>query len=187
MSAQVLYPPGALDKERFTALCVRCGNCINICPSQIIFPNSDFAQVYGLPTPALRFESGYCLENCNRCTQVCPSGAITSLSVTDKNRIKIGIAKINLEICLLADGKECTTCIKRCPYDAIVIKSSDDGFSTQPWINETRCNGCGACEFFCPTRPKRAIKISTLSEIKTLRNHISKTSSKAGAELLVRS
>jgi MinD superfamily P-loop ATPase len=81
------------------------------------------------------------------------------LSLAEKRRQVIGLARIDLATCLLANGRECTACIRLCPYQAVVMVSSEDGFETEPQVNSDKCNGCGACEAVCPVRPARAIRV----------------------------
>jgi MauM/NapG family ferredoxin protein len=155
----VLRPPGSIGEEHFTGVCVRCGNCAQACPSKIILPDFGTSGTAGLLTPRVRFDEDYCREDCHRCGQVCPSGAITRLSLAEKRRRAIGPAQVDQDICLLANGRECTACIKRCPYAAIAMQSTDGGFSSAPRVDLTRCTGCGACEALCPVRPRRAIRV----------------------------
>lgn len=157
--AAPLRPPGAVAEDRFRGACVRCGNCARACPSRIIHPDVGASGVAGFLTPALRFDGDYCREDCHRCNEVCPSGAIARLSLAEKRRRLIGAARVDLNLCWLAEGRECTSCIKRCPYEAITIQTSADGFSTQPLVDLAKCNGCGACEVACPVSPRRAIRV----------------------------
>jgi ferredoxin-type protein NapF len=154
-----LRPPGSLNEQRFTGLCVRCGNCAQICPSQIVQPDFGGSGVIGFLTPRLSFSHDYCREDCHRCNLACPSGAIARLSLAEKRRRVIGQAVVDLDLCLLAQGRECTACIQKCPYEAIVMHSADGGFSGEPRVKPDRCNGCGACEAVCPTDPVRAIRV----------------------------
>ena len=154
-----LRPPGALDEKKFSGVCIRCGNCERACPARIIRPALGAAGLANLLTPTLSFSTDYCRETCHRCTQVCPSGALPRLTLTEKNKHAIGGARVELDLCLLADGRECTECIKSCPFDALSIQSKDGGFSTQPSVDLKKCNGCGACEASCPVRPRRAIRV----------------------------
>jgi MauM/NapG family ferredoxin protein len=158
-TAAPLRPPGAIAEERFRGVCVRCGNCVQACPSRVIEPDGGRHGAFSLLTPALRFDRDYCREDCRRCTGVCPSGALAPLVLEAKRRHVIGEAVVTLGTCLLAAGAECTACIRRCPYEAISVQTSDDGFGAQPQVDRTRCNGCGACETACPTRPQRAIRV----------------------------
>ena len=155
-NAAPLRPPGAIREASFPGVCIRCGNCERACPAQIIRPDLGTAGLASLMTPVLRFDADYCHENCHRCTEVCPSGAIAQLSLTQKHKHLIGQATIDVERCLLADGKECTACITHCPFGALSVQSPDGGFTNRPIVNPAKCNGCGACEAVCPTRPLRA-------------------------------
>jgi len=154
-----LRPPGALDETRFTGVCVRCGSCVRVCPSRILRPDLGEHGLAGLLAPVVRFTEGYCRENCNRCNMVCPSGAITRLSLAEKRLRVIGPALVDLDICLLANGQECTTCIRACPYEALTIQETAGGLSAKPFLDLAKCTGCGACELACPTSPRPAIVV----------------------------
>lgn len=156
-----MRPPGSLDEFKFSGICIRCGNCTAVCPSRIIRPDLGAHGMANPLTPVLDFSGGYCHETCNRCNEACPSGAIERLPLAEKNRRVIGRAKINLDTCLLANGRECTACIKACPFQALTIDSLDGGFTTQPVLAMAKCTGCGACESVCPVRPLRAILVSS--------------------------
>ena len=154
-----LRPPGSLNEGNFTGVCVRCGNCAQVCPAHVIRP--DLAGgLAGLLTPRLNFAEDFCRADCNRCHQVCPSGAIARLSLVEKRRAVIGLAHVDLDTCLMALGRECNACIQHCPYEVITIAGGADGFSSQPQVDLSRCNGCGACETVCPVRPERSIRVA---------------------------
>ena len=154
-----LRPPGSLDETRFVGVCIRCGNCAQACPSQIIQPDLGEGGFAALLTPRLRFNSDYCREDCHRCGLACPSGAIARLPLPEKRRRVIGPARVDLDTCLLAAGHECTACLQRCPYEALRLHSPDGGFSNEPRVDLGKCTGCGACEAVCPVRPARAIRV----------------------------
>ncbi|MBM3890041.1 MAG: 4Fe-4S dicluster domain-containing protein [Verrucomicrobia bacterium] len=154
-----LRPPGAAPDPDFGGLCARCGSCIRVCPSGIIKPDVRPAAATGFLAPTVRFESGYCLETCHRCAQVCPSGAIARLSLEAKRRAIIGLARLDAEVCWLSEEKECGVCVNRCPYQAISLVFDQEAYVSLPRVAADRCNGCGACELVCPTKPK-AIKVT---------------------------
>ncbi|MCX8037162.1 MAG: 4Fe-4S dicluster domain-containing protein [Candidatus Sumerlaeia bacterium] len=158
-AAVPLRPPGAAAEARFTGLCVRCGNCVRRCPAAIIRPDVARYGVASFMTPVLDFSEDYCRPDCRSCTQVCPSGALKRLSAAAKRAYRIGLAQVNCDLCLLANGAECTACITQCPYEAIAIESPDGGFTSQPAVDKQKCNGCGACEAVCPVRPHRAVRV----------------------------
>lgn len=156
-TAAPLRPPCALGEEKFSGVCIRCGNCERACPARIIQPDLGATGLANLLTPTLHFAADYCRENCTRCIDVCPSGALARLPLERKRKHVIGRAKLDLDICLLAAGQECTECIKSCPFGALAVDSKD--FSSQPVLDLKLCNGCGACESNCPVRPRRAIRV----------------------------
>ena len=45
-----LRPPGAVEEDRFLALCIKCGQCLQVCPYHSI-ELADFAKGFGVGTP----------------------------------------------------------------------------------------------------------------------------------------
>jgi MauM/NapG family ferredoxin protein len=154
-----LRPPGARDESQFAGVCTRCGNCLRVCPSRIIdrdIGQNEWAKLF---TPVLSFDNDYCREDCIRCTEVCPSGALVRLSLKEKMNIQIGLAHVDMNLCLLGDDRECSVCKRWCPYDAIQYVFSQEEYTLIPKIDPQKCTGCGACEATCPTEPQKAIVV----------------------------
>lgn len=154
-----LRPPNARTGTQFLGLCTRCGNCLRACPTGVIRRDMGGHGLTSLLTPVLSFQQGYCREDCTRCTEVCPSGAISPLHIRDKASVRIGVPRVSREICLLSEDRECSACARWCPYGAIRYVFSEESYSLQVRIDPGKCNGCGACEAACPTKPRRAIVI----------------------------
>jgi len=152
-------PPNAREESRFVGLCTRCGNCVRSCPTGIIERDMGGHGLASLLTPVLSFRDGYCREDCVRCTEVCPSGAIVRLPARDKAGVRIGLPRVDMNICLLAEDRECSACARWCPYGAIRYVFSEEQYALQPQIDLEKCNGCGACEAACPTKPHKAIVV----------------------------
>ncbi len=153
-----IRPPGSVDEPRFAGLCVRCGNCIRACPTGIIRPDLGNYGIAGLYAPLIRFEEGYCLEDCRLCTQACPSGAIGRLSLEQKRHTPIGLARLDPAVCILAaEDRECSACVTICPYQAIEIVFNEEDYTSTPCIDPNKCPGCGACQVACPTEPKAIV------------------------------
>jgi ferredoxin-type protein NapF len=154
-----IRPPGALDEIRFRGVCVRCGTCVRACPTKILHADQGEHGLSGLLTPVVGFDPGYCREDCCRCGEVCPSGAIARLAPAEKKSARMGLAKVDMSVCLLGDERECSICKNVCPYQAIATVWSDEGYTTVLKIDRDRCPGCGACEVACPTEPRKAIVV----------------------------
>lgn len=156
-----VVPPGAGSPERFARLCTRCYACVQTCPTKVIrvgMPKSlDFESAL---MPELDAEKGFCTQYCNRCTQVCPAGAIRPLSEAEKQQQQIGIAVVYKEKCLAwTDGEHCMVCQEMCPYGAISIDTSPAGIP-RPVVHSAQCRGCGFCQNQCPaTRAGKAILV----------------------------
>jgi ferredoxin-type protein NapF len=153
-----LRPPGAIEEDEFTGLCLRCGNCMRACPSGIIHPDTGQAGILGLLSPVVRYEQEYCVENCNACTKVCPSGALQALNLEQKHRYVIGQAMVDRSLCLWSFS-DCNTCIRACPFEAVQIQWDEEAYESYPVVDPLKCNGCGACEVVCPAGDIKAIKV----------------------------
>ena len=164
-AGRVIRPPGALKEPDFVDRCIRCGNCMKVCPTNGLQPVMLQAGVEGIWTPQLVPEIGYCEYNCTLCGSVCPTGAIPRLSSERKKAMKLGIASVDRSICIAwAYGSECIVCEEHCPVSdkAIkVVKEKIDGRTVlKPRVDPELCIGCGICQNKCPVRPARAIKVS---------------------------
>ncbi|HCU20813.1 MAG: hypothetical protein A2X05_06590 [Bacteroidetes bacterium GWE2_41_25] len=146
----IIRPPASAGPDLFNLLCCRCGSCSRTCPTNIIKPVTDTAYPLAWMTPELIFVDGYCLESCNLCSTVCPTGAISLFSVEAKAELFIGKAEIELKNCLLLNNKECIKCKESCKFEAIDFVASGNILNTVPVINFKRCVGCGACAVVCP-------------------------------------
>jgi ferredoxin len=153
-----LRPPGAIKEGKFTGLCLRCGNCIRACPSRIVHPDPGQSGVLGFLSPVVRYETDYCNEECNACTTVCPSGALQSLNLEQKNKYVIGKASVDTSLCLWG-FTDCNNCIHACPYEAIEVRWNEEAYESFPGVDPLKCNGCGACEAICPTGDLKAVKV----------------------------
>jgi len=76
-----------------------------------------------------------------------------------KARTRIGLARVDMQLCLLGEDRECSACMRWCPYSAIRYVFSEEEYTLVPRIDADKCNGCGACEAACPTSPQKAIKV----------------------------
>ena len=166
---RALTPPGSLSARNMAAHCTGCQLCVAVCPTQVLRPSADLTTFM---QPEMSYEKGYCRPECNKCSQVCPAGAIKPISVEEKSSIQIGHAEWNRKNCIvLTDDVDCGNCARHCPTGAITMILSDyhDLKSRKiPSVNKHLCIGCGACENLCPSRPFSAIYVKGYPNHRTI-------------------
>ena len=149
-----ILPPGADNLDRFLAKCTGCQLCTANCPAGIIVPGKG-----GLGPVSLDFTRGFCLYDCHRCGQVCPTGAIRPLTLAQKRQTKIAVASFDARHCLVfQEGIACGQCGQACPTKAITLRKNGAPRAPKPDL----CIGCGACQNVCPANPK-AMTVGALS------------------------
>lgn len=140
--SSVLRPPGGQGERQFLGACIKCNRCLDACPTNAITLVGLTAGPVQARTPTLNFHRGIC-SFCGKCVEVCPTGALRPYSM---ETVKIGIAQVNKAFCIAWQWVGCTKCKAACTFDA--IRLNGDG---RPVLDAGRCNGCGRCEFACPT------------------------------------
>jgi ferredoxin len=171
---ELVRPPGALGEEEFLSKCIRCGECMKVCPTNGIHPAALEAGLEGVWSPVMRMTIGYCEYECTLCTEVCPTGAIRPLTVAEKQKIKIGLAYIDRNRCLpYASARTCIVCEEHCPTPKKAIwfeeaqATTDTGEKVtvkQPRVNLELCIGCGICTNKCVIKGQPAILVSSVGE-----------------------
>ena len=188
-----IRPPGALGEKQFLGRCIRCGQCMKICPNNAIHPALGEAGVEGLWTPVLIPRIGYCEPTCTLCTDVCPTGAIRHVTDAEKvgkgaPLVRIGTAFIERGRCLpWAMGTPCIVCEEFCPASPKAIELEEDNAMVdgvgkplkKPRVRPDRCTGCGACEFICPVNDRAAIRVSSVGESRDAENSLLQSDGRA--------
>ena len=82
--SKVIRPPGAVEERAFLERCIRCAECMKVCPNNALHPAMFEAGIEGLWTPILIARIGYCEHSCVLCGQVCPTGAIQKITEKEK-------------------------------------------------------------------------------------------------------
>jgi polyferredoxin len=187
-SERLVRPPGALEEKHFLERCIRCGNCMKVCPNNALHPAFLQAGFEGLWTPVLVARIGYCEPACVECGRACPTGAIWEFTEQQKGwssgpasqPIRIGTAFYDHGRCLpWSMAKECIVCEEWCPTSpkAIYLRPAEVVDSEgrvvqlrQPYIDPSRCVGCGACEYACPVRDRPAVYVTSIGESRSQTN-----------------
>ncbi|NMC39266.1 MAG: 4Fe-4S dicluster domain-containing protein [Bacteroidales bacterium] len=146
----IILPPASVGRNLFSSLCCRCGSCIKACPTSIIGFNTGPSDLLSFMTPEVKFGPGYCLEECNLCSRVCPTGAIALFDPDAKGQLFMGSAVITLPDCRLLNNSECNKCLESCKYGAIMFYHGSGYLNMFPVVDEKKCVGCGACMVVCP-------------------------------------
>jgi len=132
-NARLVRPPGSLPEQQFLSRCIKCGQCMRICPTNVIHPAGLAAGLEGLWTPVLNFRIGSsgCQHNCIACGHLCPTAAIRPISLEERQGIgphaeqgpiKIGTAFIDRGRCLpWAMDRPCIVCQENCPVSPKAI------------------------------------------------------------------
>lgn len=153
IGADAVRPPGAIDEAYFRLLCVRCGICLEVCPTKTIVLAGFEDGIAAVNTPkidpligACEFLRGRCEESM-RCADHCPTSALQRMS---KEQVKLGTVKLNPDSCLAYQGKECVVCSEMCPVAEAITVTQD----LKPTFHSDKCVGCGTCVYSCPASPK---------------------------------
>jgi ferredoxin len=182
----VIRPPGSVAEDEFLRRCIKCDQCIRVCPTNVLQPAMFEAGLEGLWTPIMISKMGWCELNCTLCSQVCPTGAIREISIAEKlgvgpfeskGPIKTGTAFYNQGRCLpWAMDTPCVVCEEVCPVSpkaifARIHKDTDRNGKPyelkRPYIDPDKCIGCGICEHECPVKDDPAVYVTAIGETRS--------------------
>ena len=148
---RLLRPPGALEEEAFLSRCTSCGKCAEVCPVRAI-------ELVSNPEPRLHKKPMIEAQRqacviCNdlACMKACPTGALQLVAASE---IRMGLAVVDLNLCVRSRGEDCQICVDKCPIGPTAI---DIPFPGGPVSVKDACTGCGVCEMYCPTDPRAVV------------------------------
>jgi polyferredoxin len=197
-SEKVIRPPGAVEEREFLDRCIRCAECMKVCPNNALHPAFFEAGIEGLWTPILIPRIGYCEFSCVLCGQVCPTGAIQKID--EKAKMGIGQKPISMGTAMYDQGRclpwsmatPCIVCEEFCPTspkaiwtEDVDVPKRDDKYQgkaeharmlsvrvQRPHVDPSLCVGCGACEKVCPIVDKPAVYVTNAGETRSKTNII---------------
>ncbi|MEI8340293.1 MAG: 4Fe-4S dicluster domain-containing protein, partial [Verrucomicrobiota bacterium] len=188
---QVIRPPGSVEEKDFLDRCIKCDQCIRVCPTNVLQPAIFQAGLEGIWTPILNMKIGYCELNCTLCGQACPTGAIQRVTIEEKTGvgkyaeqgpIRLGTAFYDHGRCLpWSMETPCVVCEEVCPVSPKAIFSREVTFTKrdgkeitlrQPYVDPALCIGCGICEHECPVTDEAAIRITAIGETRSVERRL---------------
>ncbi len=109
-SSNRLRPPGALkklaDEQEFFAACIKCGQCVQVCPVNAI-KLADLDEGVGIGVPYIDAREQACDFSCDglQCVLACPTGALTH-ELNYPADTRMGFARLaRPDSCLAVQGK----------------------------------------------------------------------------------
>jgi polyferredoxin len=183
-SAKLIRPPGSVEEGEFLERCIKCDQCINACPTNVLQPATwEEAGLEGLWTPVMNFNLAHCQLKCTMCSEVCPTGAIRKITAEEKlgkgefaeqGPIVLGIAFFDKGRCLPhAMQIPCVVCEEVCPVSPKAIQTFDEEVKdvfgevvvlNKPFMVPDLCIGCGICQAECPVKDSRAVYVTPVGE-----------------------
>jgi polyferredoxin/formate hydrogenlyase subunit 6/NADH:ubiquinone oxidoreductase subunit I len=184
---KAIRPPGSVAEPEFLERCIKCDQCINVCPTNVLQPSTlAEAGFEGLWTPVMDFSVGFCQLNCTLCSEVCPTGAIQKISLEQKlgrgdhaesGPIRLGTAFFDLGRCLpWAMETPCVVCEEVCPTSPKAIGTYTEEITrwdgkkvvlNKPYVRPELCIGCGICERECPVLDSAAVYVTAIGETRS--------------------
>ncbi|MCR6628930.1 MAG: 4Fe-4S dicluster domain-containing protein [Magnetospirillum sp.] len=101
-----LRPPGSLEESAFLAACIKCGQCVQVCPVKAI-KLADLTDGFGVGVPHIDARDQACDFSCDavQCILACPTGALAH-SLNKKEEVRMGLARLDRpDACLARQGK----------------------------------------------------------------------------------
>ena len=183
-SATMIRPPGSVEEAEFLERCIKCDQCLNVCPTNVLQPATlKEGGIEAVWTPVMNFHIAHCQLKCTLCSEVCPTGAIRKIDVAEKlgegpyreqGPVRLGTAFIDTNRCLpWANQVPCVVCEEVCPVAPKAIQTYDeetkDVFGkmvilNKPFIVPDLCIGCGICEAECPVQDQPAVYVTAVGE-----------------------
>lgn len=164
LAAPRLRPPGAIDEEAFLAACIKCGQCVQVCPVEAI-ELADLTDGVGNGTPYIVARDQACDFSCDatQCILACPTGAL-SHDIDRKEQVRMGTARLaRPDACLARRGEGWTGSARGPAFGGVLRWSEIDRWQAQPVAgHDYALDLCDLCVRECPI--EGAIAMRPLSD-----------------------
>lgn len=151
-AAPRLRPPGALDEEAFLAACIKCGQCVQVCPVHAIHL-ADLAEGVGNGVPFIDARAQACDFSCDatQCILACPTGAL-SHGIDKKEQVRMGVAKLVApDACLARKGQGVKGPARGANFPGLLRYEKEDRWRPKPVAkHDYDLDNCDLCVRECP-------------------------------------
>ena len=162
---QRLRPPGALAETDFLGACIKCGQCVQVCPVECIHL-ADANEGFGSGTPFIDARSQACDFSCDAlsCILACPTGAL-SHSVRTKEEVRAGVAELTRpDACLARQGKGFRGVVRGAGFEGRLRYEEIDRWNAVPVADHPyERDLCDLCVSECPIG-ESAIRLEPLAD-----------------------
>lgn len=163
-AAPHLRPPGAIDEEAFLAACIKCGQCVQVCPIEAI-ELADLNEGLSNGTPYIAPRAQACDFSCDatQCILACPTGALSHL-IDKKEQVRMGVATLaRPDACLARRGKGWNGPARAAPFDGVLRWTEVDRWKAQPIKDhDYDLEICDVCVQTCPI--EGALRLEPLAD-----------------------
>jgi len=152
-----LRPPGALTEAEFLASCIKCGQCVQVCPVEAI-KLADIMDGFGIGAPYIDARPQACDFSCDglQCVLACPTGSLTH-DLNYPHETRMGFAKLaRPEKCLAMQGKGFKGLARGADFKGVLRYDEIDRWIAQPVSeHEYDLELCDLCVRQCPIEIRR--------------------------------
>jgi ferredoxin-type protein NapG len=177
-----LRPPGAVAEEEFLALCIKCGQCLQVCPyDSILLEDADGKAGVGTAYIA-PLERGCYLCEAFPCVLACPTGALDH-EANEIEKVHMGMAiVVNEQACIALHNQKVTKEMIGRIYDHTKVISEEERRARKVKINpddpekvvlqkellmkldKEVGKTCALCANLCPYTPDPSLAIGMISK-----------------------
>jgi len=147
-----LRPPGAVEEARFLGACIKCGQCVQVCPVQAIVL-ADATDGFGVGVPYIDARQQACDFSCDAlsCILACPTGAL-SHELKAKEEVQCGVARLaRPEACLARRGEPFRGLARGNSFDGVLRYEEIDRWNAIPVRDHAYDRPvCDLCVIECP-------------------------------------